>query len=679
MKTGILTGIIDGPQPFILGFCFHMYISHIYFFKMSWITVIFMKIIINSFIISYDFKENFNFSDPVIILIVLTTLSFLFDYQKDKNDRNNFYTEYLFCDHFENFKHILEEIPDQVIIWHKKGPVFANKATFELFKSSNLTDLQEKIMNKIEIKEQDVEKRLDEESNIILLKQSFSTKIQKLLNAKNNSSSFQSFVANVNIEKADNSLYMSEFDIRIKRIYWEKEVSLILLLNQVDEKNMKARLDFVNCFLTSVLGNVSHEMNTPVHILFGMIEQLSNKIHDDSFKTEIKIMKTATEILMAMIKIMIDIFDIEKGCLYLNMSKMCVEKEITEVLNLFDQFFKNKKLNISIDTEIKYINTDTYRFKIILIFLMKIFGVKMIFDSFKIHISSFAGSLYKFEVDITGEIYTMDDLLQSNLSLNKCTSLFRNSKTFEESEFSMISYLIQCLSCGKAEGLETLNINHSENDPSLSNIKFIFKINDVNSYEPIKLKDSFQEKNNFWVKFVNNENNLLTKSECENFLMNNLSEDEYHCIKSSKKADSINIIKEEPVSPFRILNVDDIYFSLMVVSNYCHTHNLPVIEAKNGLEAFEIVENLYNDEKKTFDLIFMDCDMPIMNGFESAKKINEFYQEKKVKNAVILAITANVTNNEIVNDCELNGMKEVWEKPLRVEQFKEILKRFLKI
>lgn len=47
----------------------------------------------------------------------------------------------------------------------------------------------------------------------------------------------------------------------------------------------------------------------------------------------------------------------------------------------------------------------------------------------------------------------------------------------------------------------------------------------------------------------------------------------------------------------------------------------------NGSEALEKVQNFYQKEKQYFDLIFMDVNMPIMDGFEAIDKIRTFYRE----------------------------------------------------
>ena len=85
----------------------------------------------------------------------------------------------------------------------------------------------------------------------------------------------------------------------------------------------------------------------------------------------------------------------------------------------------------------------------------------------------------------------------------------------------------------------------------------------------------------------------------------------------------------------RILIVDDQNFNIdaaMIILKYsvklinsqdiCDT-------AQNGLQAFEkVVENVKknNGTMTTYDLILMDCNMPIMDGYEACNKIRRFLQ-----------------------------------------------------
>ena len=97
--------------------------------------------------------------------------------------------------------------------------------------------------------------------------------------------------------------------------------------------------------------------------------------------------------------------------------------------------------------------------------------------------------------------------------------------------------------------------------------------------------------------------------------------------------------------------------------------------AQNGLQAFEkVVENVKknNETMTTYDLILMDCNMPIMDGYESADKIRRYLQSLGIGQPVILAVTGHTENHYVKRaiDC---GMNQVFSKPLRGELLKAIL------
>jgi CheY-like chemotaxis protein len=90
--------------------------------------------------------------------------------------------------------------------------------------------------------------------------------------------------------------------------------------------------------------------------------------------------------------------------------------------------------------------------------------------------------------------------------------------------------------------------------------------------------------------------------------------------------------------------------------------------AKDGTEAVE------NVKQKTYDIIFMDIQMPRMDGLAATKCIlNECQLEKE---PVIIAVTAN-TSHDIEKNCYDVGMKGFISKPVSIKVIKEALKQYL--
>ena len=56
-----------------------------------------------------------------------------------------------------------------------------------------------------------------------------------------------------------------------------------------------------------------------------------------------------------------------------------------------------------------------------------------------------------------------------------------------------------------------------------------------------------------------------------------------------------------------------------------------VDQASNGQEALDIVkESLLLEQGYSYGIIFMDCSMPIMDGYTSSKEIRKFYHENRI-------------------------------------------------
>jgi CheY-like chemotaxis protein len=103
----------------------------------------------------------------------------------------------------------------------------------------------------------------------------------------------------------------------------------------------------------------------------------------------------------------------------------------------------------------------------------------------------------------------------------------------------------------------------------------------------------------------------------------------------------------------------------MVAKALLEKYNYSVLVAANGKDALQHLAIA------DFDLILMDCQMPVMDGFEATKAIREMSHAVKSK-IPIIALTANAMKTD-EDMCLQVGMNDYISKPIR----KEILERKL--
>lgn len=119
--------------------------------------------------------------------------------------------------------------------------------------------------------------------------------------------------------------------------------------------------------------------------------------------------------------------------------------------------------------------------------------------------------------------------------------------------------------------------------------------------------------------------------------------------------------------PMNILIVEDTKISQLVAEKILHFLGYKPVVVENGLEALQQVK------KETFDLIFMDILMPIMNGLEATKKILDYFKEKP--RPLIIAMTANaVTGDKETYLSE--GMDDYISKPITPEQIEALIRKW---
>ncbi len=145
---------------------------------------------------------------------------------------------------------------------------------------------------------------------------------------------------------------------------------------------------------------------------------------------------------------------------------------------------------------------------------------------------------------------------------------------------------------------------------------------------------------------------------------------------SDKEDGSENTLGEEDIredfTGKRALLVEDNDLNAEIAAEVIRMTGMEVERAYDGRNA---VDMFTASEKGYYDIIFMDIQMPIMNGYEAARLIRKM-RRKDAESIPIVALTANALVSA-VNEAKEAGMDEHMAKPMEFEKLCVTLSKFL--
>ena len=118
----------------------------------------------------------------------------------------------------------------------------------------------------------------------------------------------------------------------------------------------------------------------------------------------------------------------------------------------------------------------------------------------------------------------------------------------------------------------------------------------------------------------------------------------------------------------KILIVEDDFANQQVALLFLKKLGYDADIAEDGHKALELVES------NSYQLILMDCQMPILNGFEATKKIRSTPGINQT--TPIIALTANLVEG-INQKCFESGMNDVLNKPINMDILGRMVKQWI--
>ena len=142
-------------------------------------------------------------------------------------------------------------------------------------------------------------------------------------------------------------------------------------------------------------------------------------------------------------------------------------------------------------------------------------------------------------------------------------------------------------------------------------------------------------------------------------------------------------IKKKPKKKCKcndVLLCDDEEFNLSTIKNMLKKLNVNSDISTNGQECIDAILKKKklncNCDKKNYKLILLDMMMPIMNGFDASKKIQEMIDNNEINNLKIVIVSAHIEDNLINSLKQFKCIVEEVPKPLKKKKLQEILDNY---
>lgn len=126
------------------------------------------------------------------------------------------------------------------------------------------------------------------------------------------------------------------------------------------------------------------------------------------------------------------------------------------------------------------------------------------------------------------------------------------------------------------------------------------------------------------------------------------------------------ITDEVATKPMKILIVEDDWVNVQVLTTMTKLLGHEVIAVWDGFQALKVLE------EQSVDLIFMDVNMPLLDGFETTRRIRKM---PGLEGLPIIALTADAA--AVKNELNLaSGISDVVLKPYRKAKIELVLKKY---
>jgi signal transduction histidine kinase/ActR/RegA family two-component response regulator len=386
--------------------------------------------------------------------------------------------------------------------------------------------------------------------------------------------------------------------------------------SQVELSKSKDLAEGATVAKSNFLANMSHEIRTPLNGIIGTTELLSlSELSADQLQL-LQTLKSCSNLLMNIISDILDLSKIEAGKLSLNPAPVNIRNCLKTVLEIsypgITVSGKNIALNFNADNNLaKYVIMDESRVQQILINLI--------------------GNAIKF---------TDEGFVSLHVSvINKTDQVQEVKFSVEDTGIGISEESLSQLFKPFTQANTTALRKYGGTGLGLSICKKLVEMMDGNIWA--ESKEAEGSVFNFTLP--------LTVAEVDNI--------DY--------ADK-DINKAYEYRPLHILLAEDNKMNQIIARKIFEKIGYAIDLAENGKIAVNMME------EKNYDLIFMDIQMPEMNGLQAARHIIEKHKDNAPP---IIAMTANALSED-EEECRQAGMQDFISKPFTIERLENVVRKW---